>query len=175
MAFGKGNNRGKEYTRFQISKPWGYNPDEVEEAVDLYEKTIIQLKQVIEAKDNDISQLKNDFEKARKEIRNLQLEMSCIELPSESSMAEAFVLNNVAKAASQTESLKQEDLGDEFEGAPRFIPEPEPKPKKIHFDHDVVGSQSSDSINTSEPVNDIIFDFGTPGNNTQDGDIPIVS
>lgn len=175
MAFGRSDSVGKEYTRFTISKPWGYHAPEVEEAIDLYEKTIQQLKQIIESKDDEVNQLKVELDRARAEIRHLHIEMSCIDLPSESSMAEAFVLNNVAKSSSQTDNIKQEDLGEEFEGAPRFIPEQEQKPKKIHFNHDIVASQSSANIQTSEPVNEIIFDFETPGDNIQNGDIPIVS
>lgn len=81
-----------EESIFRYSRPYGYNPEDVEIAIKEYESRlnekeakILELESDSKAKDEQISNLKGT-------IGQLQLELNMIEMPDVSSIQENYVL-----------------------------------------------------------------------------------
>lgn len=109
---GKNNIDSREFNKFKKSKPWGYHPPDVDEAINEYEKTLSQLNSVISSKDNEIVKLRTDKDQLVKEfdekeselndeiiylkneLRDMHLQMASIELPDVSQDAGDAILKS---------------------------------------------------------------------------------
>lgn len=109
--------RFEKYTMFTKTKPWGYDPEEVEAEVNrLLElltnlnNKIDQLKQVCNSKDVTIERLEE-------ELKEMHFQMSSLELPDAEEAVEHFVLDEF-KNYNTNEDYGKID--------PPKVPDPEP-------------------------------------------------
>ena len=82
-----------EHTMFTRSRPWGYEPVEVEEKMREFEVSLnglinqcMELKKIINDKDATIKNLKN-------ELRDMHVQMSSLELPDADEIVQKHVLD----------------------------------------------------------------------------------
>lgn len=96
-----------DYTMFQISKPWGYYPPDVEKMIKQYEETIEKLNNKLAQKIHQLANANQRNEKLEEELRALHLELSSLELPDTDEVVEGLVLNDFKNYPNDLESSLQ--------------------------------------------------------------------
>lgn len=76
---------------FPVSKPWGYSPQHVEDAVKSYMSVIEEQKQLIQNLKEDLAYVTNEKSKLELDYRNLQFQLSFVSVPSTSQIQEEYV------------------------------------------------------------------------------------
>ena len=117
-----------EESIFRYSRPYGYNPEDVEIAIKEYESRlsklearVLELESDSKSKDKQISNLKGT-------IGELQLELSMIEMPDVSSIQENYVIEKF-KEENAKKHNKDYDPDKKFECLEKK--EDEEKPKEL--------------------------------------------
>lgn len=76
---------------FPVSKPWGYSPAHVEEAINGYTTVIENQKVAISKLKEEISFYKNRYDQLDTEYKNLQLQLNFVSVPSMSEIQEDYI------------------------------------------------------------------------------------
>ena len=84
--------RQNKYTKFKLSKPWGYFPPDVDKAIDTYESTLGKINSALAEQVQLNTRLKERIKKLEDELRAMHIEMSSIELPDTEELTESVVL-----------------------------------------------------------------------------------
>ena len=77
---------------FRISEPWGYFPQDVEEAVEKYNEMIIQLERIVLEKDARIAEYAKAESRLKEEVSRMKYQMQMLELPSADKAQEYMAL-----------------------------------------------------------------------------------
>lgn len=89
--------RRNDFTMFPLSKPWGYYPVAVEEAIAKYENTIREVTDKnIEVRQENLG-LKQKIEKLQEELKQMHFQMSSLELPEADEAIENYILDDFKK------------------------------------------------------------------------------
>ena len=78
---------------FKISKPYGYYMPEVNKAIEQYNIVCEELKQTIINQNIKLAQNKKELKTVRDELKNMQLEISMLDVPDMGEVEEHFLLN----------------------------------------------------------------------------------
>lgn len=106
----------KKHKLFPISKPYGYHPPAVEEAVGKYNQVVLQLKEAVMDRDEVIKNLNEENIKIKSELQRMQLEMSMLEIPGMDQAQEHMILSQ----------FKDQKTGDSRFKDESFMPNPIP-------------------------------------------------
>lgn len=124
--------RTEEFTKFRISKPYGYNPPDVEAAILQYEETVGRLNAaLVEVKQANI-RFQERIRKLEDELRAMHLEMSCMELPDTEEAIQSVVLNDFKNYHNDVQP-EAPPKGKELEGEGIVDIEKELKPRGLRF------------------------------------------
>lgn len=143
---------------FPVSKPWGYSPQHVEDAIKGYTKVIEQQKQAINELRLELSTEKNARAKVENEFRNLQLQMSLTQAPNLNDIQEEFIQDKFKQQFKQSDNKphrktnKNDLINSEMS---------EPAPKNYFKDSNYNETRSSDDI-----INEL---FTGTGDDNDDG------
>lgn len=99
--------RPENYTQFTKSQPWGYHPIEVEEKIEEYLNVIQKLNDKIAEEKQINMSLKQNIEKLQKELREMHLQMSNLELPDATEAVEHFVLDEFKNYNNNVNQMEQ--------------------------------------------------------------------
>lgn len=83
---------------FSISRPWGYNPQEVDPAITKYNNLLAKQKGIIIKLKEENTSLKNEIQSLENELRDMQMQLSFATIPSVNSIQEEYILNEFDKA-----------------------------------------------------------------------------
>jgi hypothetical protein len=83
-----------DFTKFRLSKPYGYHPPDVEKAIEQYEEMIGKLNDKLSEKIQLCSKYQERINKLEEELRAMHIEMSSLELPDTEEMVESVVLGD---------------------------------------------------------------------------------
>lgn len=86
--------KNNEYTMFRKSRPYGYNPPDVEKAIEQYEAALSQINSKLIESRQIIQQQKEKIERLQSELREMHLQMSNLELPDVDEAIEHYVLDD---------------------------------------------------------------------------------
>ena len=135
------------FTRFSISKPWGYYPPEVEEVIEKYEETIGQLNAKLTEKIRQNAKLKDRIVKLEDELRAMHIEMSSLELPDTEEIVESVVLNDFRNYPSGvSQRYMNEDLGGVESKDNDLILNPAGGNEEIKFQHSENDEDDEDDL-----------------------------
>lgn len=84
--------RPNDYTMFRKSKPWGYNPPDVESKIDEYEKALRETNQALTEERRKNSLKDQEIMRLQEELRSMHIQMSSLELPDADDYVERMVL-----------------------------------------------------------------------------------
>lgn len=100
---------------FPISKPYGYHPPAVEEAIAKYNEVVLQLQEAVMDREEVIKRQNEENIKIKSELQNMQLEMSMLELPQMDQVQEHMILTQFKDQKTGGRRVQEEDS---------FIPNP---------------------------------------------------
>lgn len=83
---------------FNISKPYGYNPQDVDEAISKYNDLLAKQKNIIIKLKNENVGLKNEIKEIETELHNMQMELSFATVPTVTEIQEKYILDNFKKS-----------------------------------------------------------------------------
>jgi uncharacterized coiled-coil protein SlyX len=86
--------RARDFKTFQISKPWGYYPPDVDKTIREYESTISKLNAGIVAERQKSDGLKSRLKRAQDELKDMHLQMSSIEISDSDDAVQDDVLRS---------------------------------------------------------------------------------
>lgn len=104
------NQLKEKYQRFTWSQPVGYSFEDVEEALEGYDKTILEAKSVIEQKDEELAEKNEEIIRLQQELTQCQQMLAEIQIPVDegSGKSATDVLNEFAGETAFTEADLQE-------------------------------------------------------------------
>lgn len=174
---GKNSIDSREFNKFKKSKPWGYHPPDVDEAIDEYENALSQLNGVISSKDSEIVKLRTEKDQMEKEfdekesslneeivylkneLRDMHLQMASIELPDVSQDAGDAILKSFKEEKSGGFVEQEIRVNEPFEKKQKQL-----KSKKTHkIQHNTPETKPIESVETQDTG------FKILGDNTQLG------
>ena len=94
---------------FPISKPWGYNPSDVDEAIAKYNSLLVKQKNIILKMKNENSSLKNEMHYMENELKNLQIQLSFTTIPEVSEIQEKYILDEFQKNIGSNQKTQEEN------------------------------------------------------------------
>lgn len=101
-----------KYTNFTWSKPVGYDFQEVDDEIENYKRTIADIGELLQKKDNIILALKTENNRLIDEVTNTRMQMESLVIPSISEKDSLDILSNVNSDFDISEDEIQEQLTD---------------------------------------------------------------
>ena len=86
------NNLDK-FTMFRKSKPYGYNPADVEKKIGEYEDILRQINTKYAEKVQENNQLREKIERLENSLKEMHMEMANLEMPDTNEIVEKYVMN----------------------------------------------------------------------------------
>lgn len=117
--------KAKDHTKFKLSKPFGYYPPDVDEAIEKYELALSKLLKRDKEHRAQLKRANEDLMHTRDELRSLHLQLSAMELPDVSEAVTYQVLDEF-KLSNRTQDEMDADWGS-------VRPKPEPSTGKLTF------------------------------------------
>lgn len=122
----------KKHKLFNISKPYGYHPEQVEKAIEKYNEVLTKLQDAVTYRDNIIRTKDEELMQVKSELQRMQLEMSMLELPKMDQLQEHMILTQFKEKKTKPNHHIEDD----------YIPNPVPELEEIQIP--VVGSDSTE-------------------------------
>jgi len=166
--------KGEAYSMFRKSKPWGYHPQDVEDAISNYEKVTQELNDRMISLRQENAGLKEVVKRLERELQEMHIQMSALELPE----AEEAITETVLSAF---KDYNVRDHG-EIQPPPKQPHQPKPKetpkqkvekePKKSE-DNNNNGKKNKlflkKNISTQEPETNFLGPCDIDADNSDDG------
>ena len=142
----------ENFNMFQKTKPWGYHPVQVENAIRQYDKTIADLNnKIIEDRQTKSSLIKK-IENLQEELREMHIQMSSLELPDATEATEHMVLDDFKNY--NTNKFNDIEEPDIVEGEALGPYDNSYKPNVLIGGNDYNGSKESNSVNGNDGEDD---------------------
>lgn len=158
----------KNFTKFKLSKPFGYYPPDVDSTVDEYENLLKELRRMVDEKDAEIESRDSKIRGLENELRDLHIQFASMELPD--------VEPEVQKAIFK--SFKTEESGGTSEKEITVSNPNSRKSLKKHKTPIIAHKQDEkdqENENYSVLGSDIKPDFTNPVNNQEDDIFKIIT
>ena len=150
---------------FPISRPWGYDPSSVDEAITKYNALLAKQKNIImKMKDENVA-LKNEMCKLENEMKNMQMELSFATIPSVTSIQEEYILNQFEKNFQNQDA----DQKEKEKSVKKFVSIPDEKIDESAVTNENVQNEDVDEENDDDFLKDILNDqYDCDGDDTYD-------
>lgn len=122
-----------KYTNFTWSKPVGYDFQEVDDEIENYKRTIADIGELLQKKDNIILALKTENNRLIDEVTNTRMQMESLVIPSMSEKDSLDILSDVNSDFDISEDEIQEQLTDTQEDEVIDIDKKVEERKPKHF------------------------------------------
>lgn len=122
-----------KYTNFTWSKPVGYDFQEVDDEIENYKRTIADIGELLQKKDNIILALKTENNRLIDEVTNTRMQMESLVIPSMSEKDSLGILSDVNSDFDISEDEIQEQLTDTQEDEVIDIDKKVEERKPKHF------------------------------------------
>lgn len=83
-----------QFTKFQLSKPYGYYPPAVDQTIDQYERTIGAMNSKLVEQQQLVTRLQDRISKLEDELRRMHIEMSSMELPDADEVVAGLIMQD---------------------------------------------------------------------------------
>lgn len=93
----------KQYNMFRKSKPIGYDFESVEAAIAKYEESLKQVNENYASQLQINNQLKQRINRLQDELKEMHIQMSCLEMPDVEEVVENYVLDDFKRYNSKEE------------------------------------------------------------------------
>lgn len=133
---------------FPVSKPWGYSPQHVEEAIQGYTNVIENQKVAISKLKEEVTFYKKRYDQLETEFKNLQLQLNFVSVPSMNDIQEEYIQGKFKEKFQQSRAPENKDPFsdyDENRSADQILEEsyssPQPQKSKLSM----IAEESNDS------------------------------
>ena len=100
---------------FPISRPWGYSPQHVDEAIKGYTEVVEKQKATITSLREEISYLNSKYAKLEVEFQNLHMQLNLVQIPEISDIQEDYVANKFKENFKQSDKMSKTNRMNIFE------------------------------------------------------------
>jgi len=94
---------------FPVSKPWGYSPQHVEEAIQGYTNVIENQKVAISKLKEEVTFYKKRYDQLETEFKNLQLQLNFVSVPSMNDIQEDYIQGKFKEKFQQSKAPESKD------------------------------------------------------------------
>mgnify|MGYP002516774335 CR=1 FL=1 len=108
---------------FNISKPYGYNPQDVDEAISKYNDLLSKQKNIIIKLKNENVGLKSEIKEIETELHNMQMELSFATVPTVTEIQEKYILDNFKKSFASVDDKAHTEQNRELVQDSKIVPQ----------------------------------------------------